>query len=79
MEEGHMAKPTVPEAVAGLDPHQIVRKSEGRKYFGFVKSTLNEKIKRGEIPPTFPLSDSGRAQGWTGEQIIAHHKARMSK
>lgn len=53
-----------------LDPYQIVRFYEGAKYFGYKHSQLPEKIKSGEIPAPFPLSDSGRAKGWTGRQII---------
>ena len=57
---------------AALHPNAIVRKSEGRKYFGLGPSQLAEAIKRGEIPAPFPLTESGRAQGWTGQQILDH-------
>ena len=53
-----------------LDPNQIVRFREGRKYFGYAHSQLDEKIKNGEIPAPISLSDTGRAKGWTGRQII---------
>jgi predicted DNA-binding transcriptional regulator AlpA len=61
-----------------LHPNQIVRKREGAKYFGYKRSQLDEKIKSGEIPPTFPLSKSGRAQAWTGRQIIEYQRARLA-
>lgn len=61
-----------------LDPNQIVRMSEGRKYFGYKHTQLDEKIKTGEIPAPIPLSDSGRAKGWLGHQIIEHQRARMA-
>ena len=61
-----------------LHPNQIIRISEGRKYFGYGHSQLEEKIKSGEIPAPFPLSDSGRAMGWTGRQIIEHQARRAA-
>jgi predicted DNA-binding transcriptional regulator AlpA len=64
--------------VLDLDPNQIIRKSEGRKYFGFKHSQLDEKIKDGSIPAPFPLSENGRAVGWLGRQIIAHHQKRLA-
>jgi hypothetical protein len=71
-----MAKraPIVPVAVRGLSPHEVVRKyAGGKKYFGYEKTALNEKIKLGLIPPTAPASPGGRAQIWTGAQILAHY------
>jgi predicted DNA-binding transcriptional regulator AlpA len=59
-----------------LDPHQIIRRREGRKYFGLGLTQIDEKIKKGEIPKPIALSDSGRATGWTGRQII-EHQARL--
>ena len=61
---------TIPE----LHPNQIVRYSEGRKYFGYGASQLAEKIKQRELPEPIPLSDTGYAKGWTGRQIIEHHR-----
>lgn len=61
-----------------LDPHQIVRRCDGTKYFGFKHSALELKIRDGEIPLPIPLSEKGRATGWTGQQIIDHH-ARMMR
>jgi predicted DNA-binding transcriptional regulator AlpA len=61
-----------------LDPNQIFRPKEAEKYFGYKRSQLNEKIKSGEIDPPIPLSDSGRAVGFTGRQIIEHHRRRLA-
>ena len=61
-----------------LDPNQIVRVREGRKYFGYGHSQIDEKIKSGEVPAPFPLSDSGRAMGWTGRQIIQWQAERAA-
>ena len=62
------------DEIKELDPNQIVRWSEGRKYFGYKHTQLDEKIKSGEIPAPFPLSNTGRAKGWTGRQIIEHQQ-----
>jgi predicted DNA-binding transcriptional regulator AlpA len=56
-----------------LVPDQIYRKSEAGPYFGYKPTQLDEKIKTGEIPKPIPLSLSGRATGWLGQQIIDHH------
>jgi hypothetical protein len=58
----------------GLHPDQIVRYGEGRKWFGLGPTQLAEKIEKGEVPRPFPLSDTGHAKGWTGRQIIEHHR-----
>jgi predicted DNA-binding transcriptional regulator AlpA len=63
--------------ISGLDPHQIVRVAEGRQYFGYGPTQLDEKIKSGEIPAPIPLSDSGRAKGWLGRQIIKWQEERV--
>jgi predicted DNA-binding transcriptional regulator AlpA len=61
-----------------LDPNEIIRPKDGRKYFGYGHSQLAELIKQGEIPPPFPLSETGVAKGWTGRQIIEHHRRRIA-
>ena len=62
----------------GLHPNEIVRYGEGARYFGYRHSQLGEKIKSGEIPAPFSLSDGGRAKGWTGRQILEHQRARLA-
>jgi predicted DNA-binding transcriptional regulator AlpA len=64
--------------LAELHPSEIVRLRDGAKFFGFKHSQLDEKIKSGEIPAPFPLSESGRAVGWTGAQIIEHQRRRLA-
>lgn len=59
-----------------LHPNEIIRYSKGGKFFGYKSSQLDELIKSGEIPRPIPLSASGRAKGWTGQQII-DHQARL--
>jgi hypothetical protein len=60
-----------------FDPLEIVRYHDGPKVFGFAESTLKEKIDAGKIPAPIPLSDDGRALGWTRAMIMGHH-AKMA-
>ena len=61
-----------------LNPNQIVRVSDGTKYFGYKHTHLAEKIKSGEIPAPIKLSEGGRAVGWLGEQILQWQAARIA-
>jgi hypothetical protein len=56
------------------DPLEIVRYVNGPKVFGLKPSTLKAKIDAGEIEAPIPLSDSGRALGWTRQMVMNHHK-----
>jgi hypothetical protein len=66
------------QLLQGLEPNQIVRQKDGEKYFGFRPTQLKEKIEAGEIPALIPLSDSGRAKGWLGIQIIEYQAKRLA-
>jgi predicted DNA-binding transcriptional regulator AlpA len=68
------AEPT--GALPPLHPNEIVRKSQGPRYFGLKKSQLKEAIQKGLIEPPFPLVEGGRATGWTGQTIIDHQQRR---
>ena len=70
-----MAKYTrpVPKAVRGLSPHEVIRKYEGKKYFGYERSRIKELIKKKVIPPTSPVGPGARAQIWTGAQILTFY------
>jgi hypothetical protein len=59
---------------AELHPNEIVRWKDAPKYFGLRESHLREKIKAGEIDPPIPLSSTGRAKGFTGQQILEHQQ-----
>jgi hypothetical protein len=61
-----------------LDPNEIFRPRQAEKYLGYKHSQLDELIKKGEIEPPFPLSDSGRAVAWTGRMLINHHRRRLA-
>jgi hypothetical protein len=64
--------------ISELDPNQIVRFRQGRKYFGYGPTQLDLKIRAGEIPAPITLSDTGRAKGWLGQQIIDHHRRMLA-
>lgn len=57
-----------------LHPNEIVRWKDAPRFFGLKKSQLDDKIKAGEIEPPMSLSASGRAKGFTGQQIIEHQQ-----
>jgi predicted DNA-binding transcriptional regulator AlpA len=78
--ERHMkAKLATLAPEAALAPDQIVRWREGKKYFGYGHTQLVEKIAAGEIPAPLNLSDTGRAKGWLGSDIIAHQQRLLAK
>jgi predicted DNA-binding transcriptional regulator AlpA len=61
-----------------LDPAEIFRPRQAAKYFGFSHSHLYELVKAGKIEAPIPLSDGGSAVGWTGLQLILHHRKRLA-
>jgi predicted DNA-binding transcriptional regulator AlpA len=71
--------PTLP-----LGPNQMVRLSDGWKYFGVRATQIDEHVIRGNIPAPISISDSkekgkaSRARGWLGSQIIAWQQARLA-
>jgi predicted DNA-binding transcriptional regulator AlpA len=66
------------ESLRGLDPDQLVRWTEGPKYFGLRKSQLDENIRKGLIPAPFAIVEGGRGKAWTGRQILEHHARRFA-
>ena len=69
-------KPSAP--LSQLHPNEIVRKRDGGKWFGLTLSGLEQAIRDKRIPAPISLTEGGRAKGWTGAQILAHH-ARMAE
>ncbi len=49
-----------------LHPNEVVRLHEGRMFFGYGHAELDEKIKAGEIPAPFPLSEFRPREGLDG-------------
>ena len=66
------------EAVQGLHPNEIVRKHRGPKFFGLEPTQLEEALEKKLVPPPFKMVEGGRAEGWTGQQIIDHHRQRIA-
>jgi hypothetical protein len=64
-------------AEINFDPLEIVRYVDGPKVFGLKPSALKAKIDAGKIPKPMPLSDGGRALGWTRQMVMDHH-AKMA-
>jgi predicted DNA-binding transcriptional regulator AlpA len=65
-----------------LDPHAIVRKKNGPKYFGISERHLDDAIASGAVPRPLQLLPGGYACGWLGSTIIAWQRelvARNSK
>jgi hypothetical protein len=60
-----------------LDPAEIFRPRQAFRYFGLGHSQVAEKVKSGELPAPIPLSANGTAVGWTGRQLILHHRRRL--
>lgn len=62
-----------------IHPDWFYRLSEARKFFGYGPTTLDAKIKSGEIPAPVALSDTGRACGWFGRVILEWQAERKAK
>jgi predicted DNA-binding transcriptional regulator AlpA len=59
-----------------INPDYFYRLHEARKFFGYGPSTVEEKIRNKELPMPVALSDSGRARGWFGRQILEWQRGR---
>jgi predicted DNA-binding transcriptional regulator AlpA len=71
-------KPSAVSHDLTLDPNEIFRPRQARKYFGLGHSQIALKVKSGELPPPIKLSPSGSAVGWLGSQIIEYHRTRLA-
>jgi len=76
-----VAKSKLADSTAeAIHPDYIYRKAQyGRKFFGYGATQLDEKIRLGEVPKPVKLSGTGRAEGWFGHQILAHHAALKAR
>ena len=65
----------------GIQPHDIYRLNDPktRRIIGLKPTQIAEAIKRGDLPPTVALTDSGRARGWLGVQLIELQAERLAK
>jgi hypothetical protein len=46
---------------------------------GIGVTQIDEAIERGELPPLVSATESGRAVGWIGRQLIELQKRRLEK
>ena len=58
--------------IEDIKPDQIYRTTMSQELFCLGPQATADKIKSGELPPPFPLSESSRARAWTGQQILDH-------
>jgi hypothetical protein len=73
-------KPKLP-LNAEIVPHFTYRKFSpvALNVIGLGPSQLDEAIERGELPPPLDLTPSGRAQGWTGQQLLDLQAERLAR
>ena len=81
MTTNQRGRPRAAESVVSLSelhPNELVRKSQGPRFFGLKATQLDDAIEQGLIPRPFPVYEGSRATAWTGQMIIDHHRARMN-
>jgi hypothetical protein len=66
---------------AEIVPHFIYRKFSpvALNTIGLCPSQIDEAIERGEIDPPLDLTPSGRAQGWTNQQLLDLQAKRLAR
>ncbi len=57
--------------------HRILRRPELERVTGLPRSTIYEKIAKGEFPR--PISLSGRSVGWLEGEILDWQRTRLAK
>jgi hypothetical protein len=64
-----------------VHPHYVYRKMSkvARRMIGLGPTQTNQAIRDGTIPPPVNLSGNGRAQGWTGAQLIEMQRQRLAR
>jgi predicted DNA-binding transcriptional regulator AlpA len=60
-----------------LHPDYFYRFILGPKFFGYELSRLYDAIRDGIVPPPVSISDSGRAKGWFGREILRWQEERQ--
>ena len=59
--------------------NRIIRKRDLPRYVGLQRTQIELLVERGEFPKPVPLSDSGRAVGWSESELWAWQQARLAK
>jgi predicted DNA-binding transcriptional regulator AlpA len=64
----HVPAPVLPQ----LYPHQVIRYRDAAPYFGYKHAQFDALVRSGGLPKPFPLSETGKASGYTGRMILDH-------
>jgi hypothetical protein len=74
-------KKPAPSERGGLNPDFLYRKFDPvtLSVIGLGPSQINAAIQRGELPPPVNVTESGRATGWLGSQLIALQEKRLAE
>jgi hypothetical protein len=64
-----------------LVPHFIYRKGSriAQRVIGLSPTQINDEIKKGALMPPVNLTADGRAQGWTGAQLLELQRKRLAQ
>jgi hypothetical protein len=73
-----MTKLEIPTPMPELHRNELVRKKDGPKHFALSHAAIDLGIKAHKLPPTFAIVEGGRAQAWTGGQILDYHAERLA-
>jgi predicted DNA-binding transcriptional regulator AlpA len=65
----------------GLNPDYVYRKFDPvtLNVIGLGPTQINGAIARGELPPPVKITQSGRARGWLGSQLIELQQKRLAE
>lgn len=58
-------------------PRRFLRLVEVKWQVGLGRSAIYKKIKAGQFPGPYALSETGRAKGWLSTEIDAYIEARL--
>jgi hypothetical protein len=76
---GEAARPVIADYVrtVTIAPNEIIRRSDGRRWFGLRDTQIDDAIAGGKIPRPMKLIDGGRAAGWLGIHVIEFQVGRL--
>lgn len=57
---------------------RILRKKDLPAFTGLQRTAIEDLIRRGEFPKSIPLSDSGRAIGWSEDEVVSWQHQRLA-
>ena len=64
--------------VSARPSRRFLRIHEVKRQVGLGRSAIYMKIKSGEFPKPYPLSDSGRAVAWISDEIDGWIQSRIN-